>query len=82
VLGNPSPISGAGRPADETTGPADERSPLLPGVSELVGGPGGLLGFTPPGTPLAPTPSGDPGSATGLTAAQERSLLDYLLGGR
>jgi hypothetical protein len=41
---------------------------------------GGLLGV-PLGTPTTGARSGDPGSATGLTATQERSLLDYLLGG-
>jgi hypothetical protein len=35
-----------------------------------------------PGAADGAVRSGDPGSATGLTAAQERSLLDYLLGGR
>ena len=83
AVGQPSPIPGAGIPADITRGLADNKSPLLPAVpgavDSLVGGVGGLLGV-PLGTPTTGATSGDPGSATGLTLTQERSLLDYLLG--
>jgi phospholipid/cholesterol/gamma-HCH transport system substrate-binding protein len=89
VLGKPVPIPGAGLPAEITNGLADNRSPLLGPVSGLLGGAaGGLLGGVGSGLLGGPSaavggrPAGDPGSATGLTATQERSLLDYLLGGR
>jgi phospholipid/cholesterol/gamma-HCH transport system substrate-binding protein len=88
VLGQPSPVPGGGVPGNGAPGPPGDRSPLLPGatgplpaVSDLVSGVGGLLGVAPPGAAVSPA-AGDPGSATGLTATQERSLLDYLLGGR
>ena len=93
VLGQPSPVPGAPT-ADPTDGLAHDRSPLL-GAPGLVGGVGNLLGSggllpgagrplggSMPGAADGAVRSGDPGSATGLTAAQERSLLDYLLGGR
>ncbi|HVW33432.1 MAG TPA: MlaD family protein [Acidimicrobiia bacterium] len=58
----------------------------LLGGEGLLGTVGGVLGLTP--STVSPAPNGaapapaDPGSATGLTATQEHSLLDYLLGGR
>ncbi len=61
-------LPGAPLPAAPLPGPS---GPLSGGL--LGGGLDNLLGG-------GPTPDADPGSATGLTDRQERSLLDYLLG--
>jgi phospholipid/cholesterol/gamma-HCH transport system substrate-binding protein len=84
ALGKPMPIPADGVPPDLNHGSAN-RSPLLPGVPGLAGGAGSLLGsvgLSGAGGSDGAIRGGDPGSATGLTAVQERSLLDYLLGGR
>lgn len=57
-------------------------APVAAAVTTLPGGPpvpGPVPGGPVPGPPLPAAPA-DPGSATGLTDRQERSLLDYLLG--
>ncbi|HET9769307.1 MAG TPA: MlaD family protein [Acidimicrobiia bacterium] len=62
-------------------------SGVLPGTPPAVPSPGlpgplsgGLLGGTLDDLLGGPAPATDPGSATGLTDRQERSLLNYLLG--
>ena len=58
----------------------DGRSPFEPPQSPIFGQPESA---ERPSVPAAPAPKvkGDAGSATGLTAEQERSLLEYLVGG-
>jgi phospholipid/cholesterol/gamma-HCH transport system substrate-binding protein len=58
----------------------DGRSPFEPPQAPIFGRPEST---DLPAVPAAPAPKvkGDPGSATGLTAEQERSLLEYLVGG-
>jgi phospholipid/cholesterol/gamma-HCH transport system substrate-binding protein len=58
----------------------DGRSPFEPPQAPIFGRPEST---DRPSVPAAPAPkvNGDPGSATGLTADQERSLLEYLVGG-
>jgi phospholipid/cholesterol/gamma-HCH transport system substrate-binding protein len=82
-------------PTAGPSGPAAGPAPLggapggggrLPGTVPLGPGPGpsaaggGLLGGNLDSLLGGPAPGGDPGSATGLTERQERSLLRYLLG--
>ena len=58
----------------------DGRSPFEPPQSPIFGQPESA---ERPSVPAAPAPKvkSDAGSATGLTAEQERSLLEYLVGG-
>lgn len=67
-------------------GPSGPASPVLEApAGSLLGPPvpsgGGLLGGTLDTLLGGAPPPADPGSATGLTATQEQSLLRYLLGG-
>ena len=75
----PRPSSPPARPCrdGQPTGTAPIGSLLGP-VAPLGGG---LLGGALDGLVGGGAPAADPGSATGLTEQQERSLLRYLLGG-
>jgi phospholipid/cholesterol/gamma-HCH transport system substrate-binding protein len=56
----------------------DGRSPVEPPQSPIFGHPESTKS---PASPALPVPKDDAGSVTGLTAKQERSLLQYLVGG-